>query len=266
VRTQDGLTAWRALTSRPDQGLVALDYDGTLAPIVPRPEDARAQPGTVDALTALVVAGVRVVVVTGRPAATAVALGGLDAVPGLVVLGHYGLQHWQDGRLTTPAPAPGVATARAALEAYAEQQADGVAVEDKHHSVALHTRNADDPSGAFEAARPVLARLAHDTGLELVPGRFVLELRPAGTDKGGALRRLLRDTGARAVLLAGDDLGDLPAVDALDEARAAGVACLVVCSDSPETPASLRERSDLVVAGPPGVVATLQALADSVRA
>jgi trehalose 6-phosphate phosphatase len=249
------------LTDDPTAALVALDYDGTLAPIVPRPEDAYAQPGAVDALRALTGAGVHVVVITGRPAQTAVDLGGLDAVPGLVVLGHYGLQRWQGGELTTPEPADGVVTARHELEAYAARQDDGVTVEDKHHAVALHTRNARDPSGAFEAARPLLERLAEQTGLELVPGRFVLELHPPGADKGGALRAVLRETQARAVLVAGDDLGDLPALDAVDEAREAGVVGLVVCSDSPETPPALRERADLLVPGPPGVVATLESLA-----
>jgi trehalose 6-phosphate phosphatase len=261
VRTQAGLAGWRGLTADPTTALVALDYDGTLAPIVPRPEDAHAQPGAVDVLRALTGAGVSVVVITGRPAQTAVDLGGLDAVPGLVVLGHYGLQRWQDGQLTTPEPAAGVVTAREQLQAYAAAQDDGVAVEDKHHAVALHTRNALDPAGAFEAARPLLEQLAAQTGLELVPGRFVLELHPPGADKGGALRAVLGATGARAVLVAGDDLGDLPALDAVDEARAVGVVGLVVCSDSPETPPALRERADLLVPGPPGVVSTLESLA-----
>lgn len=266
VLTEAGRAGWQRLAAEPTVGLVALDYDGTLAPIVPRPEDARAQPGTVPALQALTAAGLRVVVITGRPAQTAVALGGLDAVPGLVVLGHYGLQRWQGGTLTSPDPGPGVAQARSALEAYAAQRGDGVSVEDKRHSVALHTRNADDPAGAFEQAGPVLADLAARTGLELVPGRFVLELRPPGTDKGGALRGELAAGDVRAVLVAGDDLGDLPALDAVDEARSGGVVAVVVCSDSAETPAALRERSDLQVPGPPGVIATLQALAAAITA
>lgn len=263
VLTDAGRAGWHRLATEPTAGLVALDYDGTLAPIVPRPEDARAQTGAVAALQAVRAAGLRVVVITGRPAETAVQLGGLDAVPGLVVLGHYGLQRWEDGRLTTPDPGPGVALARTALEAYAAERDDGVTVEDKHHSVALHTRNASTPTAAFDQARPLLADLAARCGLELVPGRFVLELRPPGIDKGGALRSEIRAGDVRAVLVAGDDLGDLPALDAVDEARAAGVAAMVVCSDSAETPAQLRERSDLLVDGPAGVVAALEALAEA---
>jgi trehalose 6-phosphate phosphatase len=264
--TSAGRAGWQALVSRPQAALLAVDYDGTLAPIVPRPEDAVPATGAVAALADLAGLGVAVYVITGRPAPVAVELGGLDAVPDLVVLGHYGLQRWQRGHLTTPDPHPGVAEARASLAAYVAQQADGSTLEDKHHSVALHTRNATDPAAAFDRARPMAQTLAQQAGLQLVPGRFVLELRPHGIDKGGALRQAVEETGARAVLVAGDDLGDLPALDAVDALRASGTAALVVCSDSGETPAALRERSDLAVDGPSGVVEVLAGLAAAIRA
>jgi trehalose 6-phosphate phosphatase len=57
--------------------------------------------------------------------------------------------------------------------------------------VALHTRRAADPAGALAAVRPRVERLANETGLVVTPGRFVLELRPPGTDKGAALRALV---------------------------------------------------------------------------
>jgi trehalose 6-phosphate phosphatase len=264
--TSAGRTGWQALVSRPQDALLAVDYDGTLAPIVARPQDAVPAEGAVATLTELAGLGVAVYVITGRPAPVAVELGGLDAVPDLVVLGHYGLQRWQRGRLTTPDPHPGVDEARAALARYVAEQADGTTLEDKHHSVALHTRNATDPAAAFERARPMAEALAQQTGLQLVPGRFVLELRPHGIDKGGALRQAVEETGAAVVLVAGDDLGDLPALDAVDALRAGGHAALVVCSDSGETPAALRERADVAVDGPAGVVAVLAGLAAAIRA
>ena len=81
-----GRDAWASLVTHPEQGLVALDYDGTLAPIVARPEDARAQPGIVDALVRLAEQGIQVAVITGRPVDAALSLGGLAAVPKLVIL------------------------------------------------------------------------------------------------------------------------------------------------------------------------------------
>lgn len=258
--------AWAALVARPDVGLVALDYDGTLAPIVARPEDAVAQPGIVDALSALAGRGVRVAIITGRPVEAALSLGGLAAVPGITILGHYGLQRWADGEISSPDVSPGVVTARARLTDYVAAHDRGMTVEDKHHAVALHTRNAADPAAAFETAKPMAQALADECGLELVPGRYVLEIRPAGIDKGGALRTVVAELDRRVVLFGGDDLGDLPAVAAIAELREQGVAGMVVCSDSPETPAGLRDAADLLVDGPPGVLETLRALDQAIAA
>jgi trehalose 6-phosphate phosphatase len=96
------------------------------------------------------------------------------------------------------------------------------------------------------------------------PGRYVLELRPPGMDKGKALRSFVDDRAARpsAVLFAGDDLGDLAAFDAVDGLRAEGVPGALVCSGSTEVTA-LADRADLVVDGPAGVVDLIGSLADS---
>jgi trehalose 6-phosphate phosphatase len=135
---------------------------------------------------------------------------------------------------------------------------EGVDVEDKVHSVALHTRNAPDPGAAFADLRPRARQIGADNDLEVVPGRFVLELRPPGMDKGGTLRRLVAESGVQVVVFAGDDLGDLPAVRALRELDVAGV---VVCSDSLETPDELRQAADIVVDGPAGVIELLRSMA-----
>jgi trehalose 6-phosphate phosphatase len=87
----------------------------------------------------------------------------------------------------------------------------------------------------------------------------VLELRPPGFDKRGALLSLCEPLPS-AVLFAGDDLGDLPAYDAVDELRGRGVPGVTVCSGSAEGPAELRDRAGVVVDGPAGVVALLRSL------
>ncbi len=89
---------------------------------------------------------------------------------------------------------------------------------------------------------------------------MVLELRPPGMDKGVALAAYLREVGAESVLYAGDDLGDLPAFAAVEKLRSDGMAGLLVCSGSAEV-TELSDRADLVVDGPGGVVALLNALA-----
>ena len=231
-RTADGRAGLDALRADPGRALVALDYDGTLAPSVGR-----------------------LALLTGRPAQVVVDLAGLAAVPGLVVLGQYGVERWEAGRVSAAPPAPGIGAARAALPELVEWL--GAEVEDKGLSLVVHTRNA--PAGAQERLAEPVGELARRVGLEVHYGRRVLELRPPGFDKHGALMAVA-DPLPGAVLFAGDDIGDGRAFDAVDELRVAGVPGLTLFSDSDEGPDSLRARADVVVDGPPGVVAFLREL------
>jgi trehalose 6-phosphate phosphatase len=254
-----------ALLAHPADALLALDFDGTLAPIVPRPEDARPADGAVQVLIRLADQLGQVAVISGRAAAEVVQLGGLAQVPRLQVLGHYGLQSWRDGRLDSPEPDPGVERARQRLPALLTDAPAGVYVEDKTHSVAVHTRPAADPQQALDDLTPALWELASATGLEAVPGKYVLELRPGGVDKGTALRGLVADLGARTVIYVGDDVGDLPAFRAVSAMRAMddieGLAVAAIVPDAADVPADLRDAADLVLPGPDGVVAWLAGIA-----
>lgn len=243
-----------ALLAEPHLSLVALDYDGTLAPIVDRPQDAVPQEGALEVLHDLAGRVGRLAVVTGRPALVVVELAGLQDVPGLVVLGQYGVQRWQAGHLVQEPPVPGIARARAALAGLTLEE--GVEVEDKQLSLVVHTRQAADPPGALARLHPAVDLVAARSGMELHSGRLVLELRPPGHDKGRALASLTE--GMATVLYAGDDRGDLAAFDAADHLRDSGTEVLLVCSDSDEAPEELRVRADLVVAGPAGVVQLLE--------
>jgi trehalose 6-phosphate phosphatase len=264
--TPEGRAGLDALLAGPRHGLVAADFDGTLAPIVDRPADARADPGAVPALTALAGVVGTVAVITGRPAAEAVALGGFADVPGLIVIGHYGWQRWQDGELAAAEASPGVEAVRGALPGLLREAGapDGTWVEDKGHAVAVHTRGAADPRAALDRLREPLGELATRLGLAAEPGRFVIELRPPGVDKGSALTGLVRERAARSVLFCGDDLGDLPAFAAVRALRADGVPGCAVASASAESP-QVAAAADLVVAGPEGVVELLTALAGQLR-
>ncbi|MEU3950207.1 trehalose-phosphatase [Streptomyces sp. NPDC029526] len=269
--TRAGREGLDALLARPGEALIGLDFDGTLAPIVPDPDRARAHPDAVPALTALAPKVASVAVITGRPPAVAVRNGGFAGVAGLehlVVLGHYGAERWDAATdtVTAPEPHPGVAAVRAELPGLLEglDAAQGARVEEKGRAVAVHTRRAVAPQAAFEALREPLTDLATRHGLIVEPGRMVLELRPPGMDKGVALREHARETGVGCVLYAGDDLGDLPAFAAVDELRSDGVPGLLVCSGSDEVP-ELRDRADLVVDGPAGLVDLLTALAGHMK-
>ncbi|MFF2143010.1 trehalose-phosphatase [Kitasatospora sp. NPDC058190] len=267
--TDAGRDGLRAILAAPGDAVVALDFDGTLAPIVADPALARAHPGVVGALRGLGAVVGAVVVVTGRPAGLAAEYGGFDGVPGLVVLGHYGAERWEGGVVTAPEVHPGVAGVRAALPELLERVGapEGTWVEDKGRSVAVHTRRTGAPEETLELLRAPVGELAAEYGLVVEPGRLVLELRPPGVDKGAALTGFLRERGARSVLFAGDDLGDVAAFAAVEELRGQGVAGLLVCAgavgDAPVR--ELADRADVVVDGPEGVVELLGALGEAVR-
>ena len=263
-RTPEGRAALARLRADPARAVVAFDFDGTLSPIVDDPAQARAHPGAAEALARLAQHVGRIAVITGRPAATAVTLAGLDRddrLAGLRVLGGYGRERWDatTREVTAPPVDPAVDDARRALAAVLREAGVDAHLEDKGAAVAVHTRRLPDPAAALERLRAPVAALAERLGLVLEPGRNVLELRPHGFDKGGALRGVVEEAETSAVVFVGDDLGDLPAFDAVAQLRASGVPGLCVCSGSTEVP-ELAERSDLVVDGPDGVVDWVNAL------
>ncbi|OPC82430.1 trehalose-phosphatase [Embleya scabrispora] len=269
--TPAGRIGLAALLDAPARAVVALDFDGTLAPIVDDPEHARADTRAVLALSRLTPHLAAVVIVTGRPAAVAVEYGRFRGVAGLenlVVLGHYGLERWDAAtdRVSAPEPPRGVHEVRLelpdllrSLDAW-----NTTWTEDKGSALAVHTRRAPDPQATLDLLRGPLGELAKRHDLVVEPGRYVLELRPRGMDKGRALTGFLAERRAAMVLFAGDDLGDLAAFEAVEELRGRGVAGLTVCSGSAEVHA-LAERADLVVAGPEAIADLLGALADAVE-
>ncbi|MHA3704558.1 trehalose-phosphatase [Jatrophihabitans sp. YIM 134969] len=263
------------LAARIAGGLVALDFDGTLAPIVRDPETSRPVEGTLDALQALVAVGVRLAFITGREAETVVRLGGFEDLPGLLVDGVYGAQQLRDGRLTVLPTPPEMTAARAEVDGVLTGAgADpAVWVEDKDVSFVVHTRLAADPDAAFDVVAGPVTALAERHHLEVHPGKQVLEVRVPGVDKGGALGALLDELDPTAVLWAGDDLGDIPAFERVQVWReqtgrpAVGVGVRPSGSPDPLAGADtdidprVAAVADVVVDGPAAVVALLQRLA-----
>jgi trehalose 6-phosphate phosphatase len=121
----------------------------------------------------------------------------------------------------------------------------------------VHTRRTADPAGALDRLRGPLAGLAERAGLIVEPGGWCSSWRPAG---GKGATGLVAERSAGAVLYAGDDLGDIPAFEAVAELRADGVPGLAVCSGSAEA-TGLAGRADLLVDGPAGILALLGGLA-----
>lgn len=197
-----------------------LDFDGTLVEIAERPDAVRVSPAVGPLLTRLsdrLDGGVALI--SGRPAAQVRALlGEVDAT----VVGSHGLEfHWSDGRiemLERPAP---LATALAAMRGLAAGT-PGLLVEEKPLGVALHFRQVP---AAEESCVALAMRLAADTGLQLQPGKMMIEVRAAGGDKGTAIRALMQEphfAPTRPVFM-GDDLTDEPGFVAAQALGGAGV-------------------------------------------
>jgi trehalose 6-phosphate phosphatase len=263
-----GIAAMQAIMSRPRETMIGMDFDGTLAPIIDDPESAYADPAAVNALAELGPMVGSIVVITGRPAETAVRLGGFAGRPGLesmVVLGQYGVERWEaaSGEFTVP-PEPEEIT-RVAEELPSLLGALGLAdarVEHKGRAIGVHTRELDDSGDAFGQLLEPLTALAERHRLQIEPGKNVLEIRAPGIDKGDALRQVVAEKRPRSVIFAGDDLGDLPAFRAVEQLRTEGIEGLLVCSASHEEDA-LTEISDLILDGPTGVAEWLTRLAQS---
>lgn len=190
--------------------LVALDFDGTLAPHVDQPEDARAVEGTREAVQRLLdLPGVRVAFVSGR---ALVSLRNVAQPQSNVLLtGSHGIEV----QLDTPDIELGLVAAELeqldALAGVLERisgSVSGTWIERKPAGLALHTRLAT-PDAGREAQRQ-----ARDQTGELLPaltvreGKNVLEFSVRSSTKGDALERLREHTGADRVLYAGDDVTD----------------------------------------------------------
>ncbi len=271
IQTDAGREGWEAIVADPATAVISSDFDGVLSPLVEDPARARPVEGALDALARLARSVKQVAIVTGRPALVATELTGVTGHAGLgslVVLGHYGLERWEasTGKVTSdPVPA-GVAAARERLPGLLQELGlPDAFVEDKESSLAVHTRRMPDPVGALGRLHTPLTELAESTELRLEPGNLVLELRPPGIDKGVALRRLIESTGARSILYAGDDLGDLAAFRAVEEHRKAGLRAVLLATRSSGA-TELIEAADIVVDDPTGVVTVLTALSDAIAA
>jgi trehalose 6-phosphate phosphatase len=274
-RTAEGRERYEQFVAAAPSAVVGLDFDGTLAPIVDDPADARIHPDAAEVLIELADVIRAVAVITGRPARQVLALGDLDEVGNalgdsgreLYIFGQYGNERWNSTsrRIVSPRPPRGLAAYLGALPALLRRLglADAF-VEEKSLAVAVHTRRLPDPAGAFDRLLPELEKLATDTGLVVEPGRQVIEARSPGTDKGNVVRTITAELSAGGFLFGGDDLGDLEAFEAVAELREQGLPTLLVCSGSEEQHA-LASLADVVVDGPAGVLDFLRELTSDAR-
>lgn len=262
------LRALDPLRDAPEMSAVLCDVDGTLAPIVSRPEDAELADGAREALTALRGRMRLVGFVSGRAVHDAMDLVGL---PGYAYAGNHGMEMCHPGG--SPTLAPGVARHLPAVEGFARRwpaervAGAGLRLEEKGATLSYHARGAADPAAAA-AMLQAIADDAHGLGLIPKPGREVMEIRPGvRIDKGTAVRALLARSGARRAVYFGDDWTDADGWRALRELRDEGVLDVVatVAVASGEVPPEVHRQADHMVEGPEGVVVALRHLAGVTR-
>lgn len=241
------------VVNRASSSGVLFDFDGTLSPIVESPSAARLLDGVSDVLERLVARYKLVGVLSGRPVEFLAPL----LPPGVVVAGLYGLEVLRDG-IRVDHPLAG--SWREAIEDVAQcshaRGPGGMHVESKGLSLTLHYRSHPELAGEVEEwARSQAKR----SGLVIRPARMSVELHPPiNTDKGTALEALAEDLDAVCYL--GDDVGDLPAFDALDRLAGTGMYTVRVAVSSEECPAELLERADMVLDGSDAVLEFLRSL------
>jgi trehalose 6-phosphate phosphatase len=247
-----------ALAREPLRTAFLVDFDGSLAPIVAHPDDAVPLAGAVDVLAELVAVLGRVAIVSGRSVDF---LARHLPVPGLALAGLYGMERLVGGERQVDATVVPYLPRIAAVADEAERRLPGVLVERKAGlSVTLHWRTAPERE---DEIRAVAAELAARHGLHAPQrGRRAVELRPpVALDKGTAVEQLV--DGYAVAAFAGDDLGDVPAFRALQNAREHAslidAHCIAVASD--EMPAEIAELADVVVAGPQELLDLMDALA-----
>jgi trehalose 6-phosphate phosphatase len=245
------------IASDPAHSGILTDFDGVLSPIVDEPDAARPLDGIPALLDQLAKRYAVVGVLSGRPVEFL-----RRWLPSTLVLsGLYGLEVLRDG-VRDDHPSGG--TWREVVDDVATiaraSGPEGMRVESKGLSLTLHFR--EHPEIGV-AVHELAERQASRSGLSVRSARMSYELHPPiAADKGTALRDLAE--GLAAVCFLGDDVGDLPAFEALEQLAVSGVATVRIAVRSNEAPLALLDAADLVVDGPEGARELLSELVEGV--
>ena len=203
------LQAALAELARTDTLLVALDFDGTLSPLVEHADDARPLPESAAAVQQLAaLPRTATALISGR------ALDSLRRVaspePETLLIGSHGAETWTGPNAEplqlTPEQADLLARARTAVQEVVDG-CPGCRIEHKPAGVVLHTRSVSDDVASAATAQ-ARERLGELEGVHVTDGKAVLEASVIRTSKGEGVQALRELTGATAVLFGGDDVTD----------------------------------------------------------
>jgi trehalose 6-phosphate phosphatase len=248
------------LLGTPRAGLVT-DVDGTISPIVARPDEAMVLPEARNALEGLKRHLALVAVVTGRSVNDARQMLGID---GITYIGNHGLEICMHGRAEiVPEARPWVPRMAAVLtevqDKLAPGSSDGLIFENKGATGSIHYRLAADPDRARQELLQILARSTATSGIRVEEGRRVINLLPPlMVSKGSAVTWMVKEHALDRVAYLGDDITDTHALRALHSLRESGeLKTLGIGVVGPETPATVRQLADASV---PSVAAIAELL------
>jgi trehalose 6-phosphate phosphatase len=228
------------LAEDPARAAIFLDVDGVLAPIAPRPEDARVPGVTRAELRRLNRTYALVACITGREGDNARKVVG---VPELTYVGNHGLDLAPDS------------DAWAGKLGVFLEDIEWPRLENKRLTATLHYRGLDEAEVLPQLE--LVAERANEAGFVPRFGRKMLEIMPPlEADKGTAVRTLLELHGLRRALVSGDDVTDLDAFHAVDDLELP----VRVAVASEEGPRVLRDAADIVVDSPAAFLELLRGL------
>lgn len=253
------------LVDDPSGTAIFLDLDGTIAPIMPKPDEVSVPPEISRLVRRLAYRYLAVTVVSGRPATGAKRITGNSD---LAYIGNHGFETMLPGHavVVCDEAQPYVSKVRDLVE-YARSLPDlvdsGIWLEDKTATMSFHYRRAPDPDKALALIKKIFYPKIKDLGLVAGEGRKVVEVKPpVAIDKGVAVGRLMDRLGVRKALYAGDDSTDIDALKELRKRKRRKDTTLVgigVISD--EMPPDLPRFADLLVERISGMELVLRILA-----
>jgi trehalose 6-phosphate phosphatase len=238
----------KELLSKKRLGLIS-DVDGTLSPIVDKPDDAQVTPRNLELLSKLKNKLALVALISGRAAQD---LSQRVGLPGIVYIGNHGLERWDEGKtIYSPDALPYLDAVENAYQEMKTVKSPGLFLENKSISISLHYRQSPSPEKFAHEFHPLLENIATNFGLSLSEGRKVFEFKPPlQIDKGIALRELVTESKLDAAIYLGDDTTDIAALNMVKQLRSEGICdAWGIAVQSEEGPAQLEGAADWLASG-----------------
>lgn len=264
VSTERAVDMVVAVLHRAPSGLFT-DIDGTISQVARTPTEATVEESARRSLRQLGSTLEIVAAVTGRGAADAVGMLGLDDT---VVIGNHGYERIEHGqRIVHPLAIGSRASVAACADLLSQivnatPRLRGAVVENKELSASVHYRLIEDQGRTVELLGTIVRSIGELHDLAVTEGKLVYEIRPkAVVTKGTAIRDLALELGLAGVVYLGDDVTDVDAFRALHELASSEMSALSVGVVSAETHAVVVETADILVDGVDGCLALLAGVA-----